>query len=743
MTTTIRRRTGSLSALLAVFLVAVAGRASADPVSITTGYVDLGPTRGPFLLGGDRGFTFVSQLSSSNSQIRALNCNNDPLSCRPGTTLNVGIHASGGDMSGTATLEGTTYKGFGSTNSFNNMAIDFTGSLVLPELSASATVTAPVTFSGTFTHATGPNVPTVQETLTGNGTVTVYLEAERFFQGSWRVTRLVYSLNQSLPTGWISADVGAVGQPGNASFLNGAFSLAGSGADIWGTADAFRFAFQQLISDGEIVARVDTLSNTNAFAKAGVMLRQSADAASAHVLLDVKPDGGVEFMTRDATGASTSFVAGAMLPLPVWLKLSRTATTITGSISMDGTAWTVVGSAELPTTPVLAGLVVTSHDNSVVAESIMSQVSISASTLPSPWSAIDIGDVGAAGSASSVNGAFTVQGSGADIWGTADAFTFVFQSVDGSAQITTTVTSLENTDAFAKAGIMFRASNDPSSAHVVLDIRPDGTVEFMTRSADSGETTFIAGAQTTFPARLRLARTGAKVTAYISTNGVDWTTLGSTPVTLPSRLLVGMAVTSHRAPTLTTAVFSSTFVDSGAGAFQSQDIGDVGVAGGHVASNGTYTVAGAGADIWGTTDSFHFAHMPLFQSYFLARVVSVENTDPFAKAGIMIRESLAANAAHVILDLRPTGEIEFMMRSSTGAETQFLAGGTATAPVFFKLTVDNPTTVTGWRSADGNSWTPIGTATVPVGSWTSARAGLIVTSHDRSRLNTSVFDRTP
>ena len=99
MTTTIRRRTGSLSALLAVFLVAVAGRASADPVSITTGYVDLGPTRGPFLLGGDRGFTFVSQLSSSNSQSRALNCNNDPLSCRPGTTLNVGIHASGGDMS--------------------------------------------------------------------------------------------------------------------------------------------------------------------------------------------------------------------------------------------------------------------------------------------------------------------------------------------------------------------------------------------------------------------------------------------------------------------------------------------------------------------------------------------------------------------------------------------------------------------------------------------------------------------
>ena len=161
-------------------------------------------------------------------------------------------------------------------------------------------------------------------------------------------------------------------------------------------------------------------------------------------------------------------------------------------------------------------MVVTSHDNSVTTEALFAPVSIAASTLLSPWSSVDIGDVGAAGSATFTGGTFsgntTVQGAGADIWGTADAFTFVSQSVTGDTRLTTTVDSLDNTDAYTKAGVMMRASTDPSSPHVILDVRPNGIIEFMTRASAGSETTFIAGVQASFPVSLRLARTGSIIT---------------------------------------------------------------------------------------------------------------------------------------------------------------------------------------------------------------------------------------
>jgi hypothetical protein len=156
-------------------------------------------------------------------------------------------------------------------------------------------------------------------------------------------------------------------------------------------------------------------------------MRQSADPASAHVILDIKPDGGIEFMTRPSAGASTTFVTGGALPPQSWIKLTRLGMTITGSVSLDGLTWTAVGSVTLPPTPVYVGLVVTSHDDTATAEGVFSQVSIAATTLPSPWSAIDIGDVGAAGSATFSDGTFTIQGAGADIWGMVDAFQFVYQ----------------------------------------------------------------------------------------------------------------------------------------------------------------------------------------------------------------------------------------------------------------------------------------------------------------------------
>src|SRR6185369_10198877 len=91
--------------------------------------------------------------------------------------------------------------------------------------------------------------------------------------------------------------------------------MAGAGSDIWGTADSFRYVYQTLQGDGAILAHVSAEDAVNPFAKVGVMFRATVDADSPEVILDVKPDGGLEFMTRSAVGGDTVFLAGGSVPV--------------------------------------------------------------------------------------------------------------------------------------------------------------------------------------------------------------------------------------------------------------------------------------------------------------------------------------------------------------------------------------------------------------------------------------------
>jgi len=99
-------------------------------------------------------------------------------------------------------------------------------------------------------------------------------------------------------------------------------------------------------------------------------------------------------------------------------------------------------------------------------------VNVSDSPLPSPWTAGDIGTVGVAGLSSFANGTFVVNGAGADIWGTADAFQFVRRSLNGDCDIRARVPVQTTTNGYAKAGVMLRESTDPGAAHALISVTP-------------------------------------------------------------------------------------------------------------------------------------------------------------------------------------------------------------------------------------------------------------------------------
>jgi hypothetical protein len=182
-----------------------------------------------------------------------------------------------------------------------------------------------------------------------------------------------------LPSPWLSQDIGIVGQAGSSSYSGAAFTVRGAGADIWGSADAFQFTYQLLTGDGQIVARVQNIQNTNTHAKAGIMFRESPTAGSATVMLDVEPSGSIEFMARGTSGGSMSWLAGANDAAPVWLGLVRTGSTITGYVSPDGSSWTQVGSTTVSfSTTANVGLVVSSHSTSQLNTSTFDQVAVTA-----------------------------------------------------------------------------------------------------------------------------------------------------------------------------------------------------------------------------------------------------------------------------------------------------------------------------------------------------------------------------
>ena len=190
--------------------------------------------------------------------------------------------------------------------------------------------------------------------------------------------------------------------------------------------------------------------------------------------------------------------------------------------------------------------------------------------LPAPWQHTDIGDVGPAGSAGEGSDgdlytgeagtvtrddvSYAVHGAGADIWGTQDAFHYMYVGEVNDATLSVSVESLDNTNPFAKAGIMIRASTDPSAAHVIVDVKPDGGIEFMARSINDGETQYIAGVARSFLVRLQLQRAGSTVTAYVL-DGYFGTKVGSIDIDLAPDALIGLAVTSHERGTLAIGIF--------------------------------------------------------------------------------------------------------------------------------------------------------------------------------------------
>jgi hypothetical protein len=175
--------------------------------------------------------------------------------------------------------------------------------------------------------------------------------------------------------------------------------------------------------------------------------------------------------------------------------------------------------------------------------------------LPSPWIDTDVGSPAIAGSASYSAGLFTVKGSGVDIFGTNDQFNYVYQPTTGNGTIIARVTSVTNTSSNAKAGVIWKASTTAGSPYILIAAAPSGLVKVQYNFSGSVTTTTYA-----YPnVWMKLVRSGNSFSAYLSPDGVIWTTIlaNKSLPTIPTAATVGIFECSHSATKLGTATFDN------------------------------------------------------------------------------------------------------------------------------------------------------------------------------------------
>ncbi|MEY7848397.1 hypothetical protein AB7C87_04245 [Natrarchaeobius sp. A-rgal3] len=439
---------------------------------------------------------------------------------------------------------------------------------------------------------------------------------------------------------------------------------------------------------------------------------------------------------------------------------------------------------------------------------------------------------GAAGTAAAET-TITVDGGGYDVWNDYDEFHYYYAELDGDFDVAVGIDALEDTDEWAKAGLMIRGTLADDAAHALirktpghdtsLQWRPTDGDDARSTTSDEGEDRSEVPGGTMAADYQRLVRDGDTIRAYGSSDGTSWTRIAELPadeLDLAESAYVGLAVTSHDPGTLCTAEFSEL---SGLSPSANGDVGDVEVAGnvsespseedelavstgsaadvdatsatlggslddlgeaesadvsfeyresgtgswsatspttlsspgsfsdgvsGLAAETdyefravaeasdgdrdegsinafttdeadepGTFTVEGAGDDIWDDADEFHYYVTDVAGDFDVTvGIDDQEETDEWAKAGLMVRESLADDAVHALIRKTPGNETSVQWRPETGADagstTSDLGEGETEVPdgtmeADYQRLVREGDQLRAYGSSDGDDWTLI------------------------------------
>ncbi len=320
--------------------------------------------------------------------------------------------------------------------------------------------------------------------------------------------------------------------------------------------------------------------------------------------------------------------------------------------------------------------------------------------MPGKWRSTDIGAPTTPGTADYAAGSksFYTDGAGTDEYKTTDQTHFVYQTMPGDGTIVARVRYQTNSDPNAKAGVMIRQSTATGANWVDALVTPDVSPNTPNVNGvgcdpngclsplppivpavgngvrmqvnDGSENTGPTLTGFTEPNKwLKLTRTGTSFTSYESTDGTNWTLIGTQTVSLTGPVDIGLFDTSHDAVQVSTIAFDHVKLTKVPvpgplpSPWTDTDVGSPAIAGsaGYTPTTHLFTVNGAGTDIFGTSDQFNYVNQPLGgtgNGTLIARVTSQTNTSSNAKAGIIMKQLTTAGSNYMLVEVQPGGIVK-------------------------------------------------------------------------------------
>ncbi len=177
----------------------------------------------------------------------------------------------------------------------------------------------------------------------------------------------------------------------------------------------------------------------------------------------------------------------------------------------------------------------------------------------------DIGATPKAGTAEFGAGTkeYRVTGGGANIWGKVDAFQFLYTKVSGDVTLTADVHFVgEGVEHHRKAALMIRQSLEPDAPYADVALHGDGLTSLQYRET-AGDVTKEIRSDLKAPVRIRIQRRGNQFTIAAGSPAEELKPSGPVTVNLQDPVYVGLAVGSHNADVIETAVFSNVTLQQG------------------------------------------------------------------------------------------------------------------------------------------------------------------------------------
>ncbi len=184
---------------------------------------------------------------------------------------------------------------------------------------------------------------------------------------------------------WQDQNIGSPASAGGSSLnpTTSTYTVTGGGADIGivsgsTSSDQFNFDNTPMNGDATFIAQITSQTSIDPLAKAGIMIRSSTASNSVFAAVVANPNGGVQFLWRSSSGALLGSATTTTISTSPWIKLVRSGNSFTAFAGASPNSFVQIGTAQTVnmSSNVLAGLAVTSHNNSTTNTAVFNGVEL-------------------------------------------------------------------------------------------------------------------------------------------------------------------------------------------------------------------------------------------------------------------------------------------------------------------------------------------------------------------------------